>query len=142
METKPVLLSTPQMIEAYWPQVAPLIAAAPVAEEFPPEVIKQLVHMGKMFCFVFTTDDVDGPTVHFTLIGAATPSDTYPVVNVICVAGKNIKGHINQHWDHFKGWCYMNGARAIDAYVPERMVKFTEKELGLKKESVHVRLRL
>lgn len=141
MQTKPIMLSTQELLTAYWPQVEPLLAVSPVAEEFPPNAIKQAVLAGQMFIFVFTQDNLSIPTVELVMVLAPTPSETLPVMTIVTVAGKNIRKHIGAFWEYFKGWCVMNGARAIDAYVPERMEWFVEK-LGLKKETVHVRLRL
>lgn len=140
--TKPLLLFTQQLLDAYWPQVEPLLATAPVAEEFPPSAIYNAVLSGQMLMFVFTKETFDGPEVELVLVMASTPSETFPVLTLVTVAGKNLRTAIKAHWENFKGWCAMNGARAIDAYVPERMEHLMEKELGLKKETSHVRLRL
>lgn len=135
---KPVMLSTQELLAAHWPQVEPLLASAPVAEEFPPEAIMRAVLAGQMFMFV-VKQDID---VELVLVLAPTPSETMPVMTIVTVAGKNLRKHARNLWSHFKGWCYINGARAIDAYVPERLEGFMAKELGLTKETVHVRHRL
>ena len=140
METnnsKPLMLSTQELLVAYWPQVEPLLASAPISEEFPPEAIYRAVLAVQMFMFAFVKET----DVEMVLVFSATPSETLPVMTVIAVAGKNLKAIADEYWEYFKGWCIMNGARAIDAYVPDRMVKYVE-TLGLQKETVHVRLRL
>lgn len=136
-KSKPLQLSTQELLAAYWPQVEPLLAQAPIAEEFPPEAIYDAVLAGQMFIFAFLND----AAVELVLVLAVTPSETLPVVNIVTVSGKNLRKHIRDYWGFFQGWCAMIGARAIDAYVPDRMEGFVEK-LGLKKETVHVRLRL
>jgi len=136
-QTKPLLLSTQQQLMTYWPQVEPLLASAPVVEEYPPDKILQAAMAGQMFMFVV----LDDQNVELVMLLAPAPSETLPTMNIVTVAGKNLRKHINDYWDYFKGWCIMNGARAIDAYVPDRMENFVEK-LGLKRETVHVRLRL
>lgn len=140
-KNKPVLLSTQEQLLAYWPQIEPLIASAPVAEELTPEKIYQAALAAQMFIFVFVKETIDVDEVELVLVVAPTSSDVLPGVNIITVAGKNLKQHVSDFWEYFKGWCVMNGARAIDAYVPDRLVGFVEK-LGLKRETVHVRLRL
>lgn len=140
-QTKLLLLSTQQLILAYWPQVEPLLVSAPIAEELTTEGIKEAALTGRMFIFVAVTDDLV-PEVELTMLLAPSPSEIFPVITILTIAGKNIRKHIRAYWKHFQSWCFVNGARAIDAYVPERMEKFLEKELGLKKETVHVRLRL
>lgn len=140
-QTKLLLLSTQQLILAYWPQIEPLLASAPVAEELTTEGIKEAALTGRMFIFVAVTVE-DVPEVELMMLLAPSPSETYPVINILTVAGKKLRKNIRAYWKHFQSWCFVNGARAIDAYVPERMEKFLEKELGLKKETVHVRLRL
>ena len=140
-KTKPVLLSTQVLLATYWPQIEPLLASAPVAEEFSPEKILELALAGQMFIFAVVKEDVDGDTVELVVVLTAVPSDTNPVINIVTVAGRNLRRHIRDYWEYFQGWCVMSGARAIDAYVPDRMEGFVEK-LGLKRETVHVRLRL
>lgn len=141
-EVRPLLLSTQQLLGAYWPQVEPLLASGPAAEELPPSAILQAALAGQMFIFVLTKETDLGPSVELVVVLAPSPSETFPVMNILTVAGRHLRKYTRQFWDYFKGWCYMSGARAIDAYVPDRMEKFIEKELGLKKETVHVRLRL
>lgn len=140
-QTKPVLLSTQVLLATYWPQIEPLLASAPVAEEFPPESILQMALTGQMFVFAIVKEDVDGDTVELVVVLAPVPSDTNPAINIVTVAGRNLRQHIRDYWEYFQGWCVMSGVRAIDAYVPDRMEGFVEK-LGLKRETVHVRLRL
>lgn len=140
METKrnkPLQLSTQELLATYWPQVEPLLAQSPISEEFSPDAIYDAVLAGQMFIFAFLNE----AEVELVLVLAITPSETLPVVNIVTVSGKNLRKHIRDYWDFFQGWCAMIGARAIDAYVPDRMEGFVEK-LGLKKETVHVRLRL
>lgn len=136
-QTKPLLLSTQQQIMTYWPQIEPLLASAPVAEEYTPDNIRQAMLSSQMFMFVILKES----EVEFVMLISATPSEQFPTMNIITVAGKNLRTQIKEYWEYFKGWCVMNGARAIDAYVPERMEKILE-PLGLKRETVHVRLRL
>ena len=136
-QTKPLLLSTQQQIATYWPQIKPLLESAPVTEEYTVDNIYQLLISSQMFMFVVLKDT----DVEFVMLIAATPSEQFPVVNIITVAGKNLRTQIKEYWEYFKGWCVMNGARAIDAYVPERIEKLLE-PLGIKRETIHVRLRL
>ena len=138
-ETKPVMLSTQELLGAYWPQVEPLLASAPISKEFSTDAIFKAVLAGQMFIFAAITEAAE---VELVLVLAPVPSDAFPVINIIAVAGKNLRKNTKKYWEFFKGWCFMNGARAIDAYVPERMEGFMDKELGLKKETTHVRLRI
>lgn len=140
-KSKPVLLLTQEQLATYWPQIEPLLANAPVTEEYSTEDILRLALVHQMLIFAFVKETIDGNTVELVLVCSVTPSDTLPVVTIVTVAGKNLKQHINEFWEYFKGWCVMNGARAIDAYVPDRMEQLLE-PLGLKRETVHVRLRL
>lgn len=137
-QTKPLLLGSQVQLNTYWPQIEPLLANSPVAAEFPTDEIYKNVTAGQMTLFAFVTEQHD---VELVLLLTATPSVTLPTINIVTVAGKNLRAHVADHWENFKGWCTMNGARAIDAYVPDRMEKFVE-NLGLKRETVHVRLGL
>ena len=137
-KTKPVLLSTQVQLHTYWPQIEPLLANSPIAVEFPPAEILNNALRGQMFLFAFVTEQDD---VEMVMVLTATPSVTLPTVNIVTVAGKNLKQIVADHWENFKGWCAMTGARAIDAYVPDRLEGFVG-NLGLKRETVHVRLGL
>lgn len=137
---RPMLLSTQQQLAAYWPQIAPLLATAPISNEYSPDDLLQAAIAKAMFVFVVQKDTMEGPEVELVLVTAPVPAEKFPVMNIVVVAGKNLRKHIRRFWDYFKGWCYISGARAIDAYVPERMEEFLKKELGLVRETIHVRL--
>ena len=140
-QTKPVFLLTQVLLATYWPQVEPLLASAPIAEEYPPDALLQMALAGQVTLLAIIKETEDGPTVELVVVIMGIPSETNPVMNIVTVAGRNLRQHIRDYWEYFQGWCVMNGARAIDAYVPDRMERFVEK-LGLKRETVHVRLRL
>lgn len=140
-KSRPVLLSTQEQLNAYWPQIEPLLANAPVMEELSTETIYQAALISQMLIFVFIKETEEGDEVQLVLVVSIVPHEKLLTVNIITVAGKDLRQHTSDFWDYFKGWCVMNGARAVDAYVPDRLVGFVEK-LGLKRESVHVRLRL
>ena len=138
---KPLFLN-PDNLEFFWPQVEPLLAKAPIVIEYPVEFIKKGVLSEELFLLTFITESSDGPVVELAVLIAPTLSPILPGMTIVSVVGRNLRLFAGQFWEYFKGWCYMNGARAIDAYVPERMVEFMVNELGLTKETVHVRLRL
>lgn len=138
-QKRPLMLSTQQLVMAYWPQVEPLLASAPIAEELSTDAILQGVLTGQYITFVVADDEAN---VELVLVISKPTSETFPAITILTVAGKNLKQNANDFWEFFKGWCFINGARAIDAYVPERMVNYLQEKLGLQKESVHVRLRL
>lgn len=140
-QTKPVFLLTQVLLATYWPQVEPLLASAPISEEYPPDALLQMALAGQVTLLAIVKENEDGPTVELIVVIMGVPSETNPVMNIVTVAGRNLRQHIRDYWEYFQGWCVMNGARAIDAYVPDRMEGFVEK-LGLKRETVHVRLRL
>ena len=140
-QTKPVFLTTQVLLAAYWPQIEPLLASAPIAEEFQPDALFQMALAGQVTILTIVKENEDGDTVELVVVITGVPSETNPVMNIVTVAGRNLRQHIKDYWEYFQGWCVMNGARAIDAYVPDRMEGFVEK-LGLKRETVHVRLRL
>ncbi len=141
-KNKPLLLGTQQLVMAYWPQIEPLLASAPIMEELSTDDILQGVMTGRYLMFVSLDETDDVPNVDLVLVLSKPQSEKFPVITLLVVAGKDLKKNADQFWESFKGWCFMNGARAIDAYVPERMVNYLEQKLGLKKEMVHVRLRL
>lgn len=141
-QTRPLMLSTQQLVMAYWPQVEPLLASAPIAEELSTDAILQGTLTGQYIIFVVVNEELEVPAVELVLVISRPTSETFPVITILTVAGKNLKKNATEFWEFFKGWCFINGARAIDAYVPERMVDYLEQKLGLKKETVHVRLRL
>ena len=138
MQAKPKLLATPELVNAYWPQIEPLLASAPIAEDLHPHDIFERAVTGNLLIFVF---EVEEGVAELAMVLAPNPSISQPGYTIVTIAGKDLKKYINQFWAEFQGWCTMNGARAIDAYVPERMEGLVEK-LGFKRKSVHVRLSL
>lgn len=137
-EVKPLLLATPELVMSYWPQMEPLFAAAPVADDLTMDnVLKALINKD-LLAFVFKKDTDVGPEVELAMLLAPAAN----IMTIVTIAGKNLKENCQKYWEPFKGWCYMNGVRAIDAYVPERMEEFMTNELGLKRKSIHVRLSL
>lgn len=145
-QARPLMLSTQQLVMAYWSQVEPLLASAPIAEELSTTEILQGVITGQYIIFVVAPEvdatPMTGAEVELVLLLSRPTSETFPVITILTVAGKDLKKNATEFWEFFKGWCFIIGARAIDAYVPERMVDYLEQKLGLKKETVHVRLRL
>lgn len=137
-EYAPLLLSTPEMVDAFWPQVEPLLAGAPVTTEYPVSVLYDAVKRKDMNVFVVYKMVELIPTVELVVLMAPALYPNLPTMVILTVAGKNLLKFARMFWEPLKGWIKMNGMKAIDAYVPERMEALM-KRLGLSRETIHVR---
>lgn len=140
METpkyEPLLLSTQQLLNEHWPQISALLQDAPIMEEYGVDDIYQAAISGVMFIFVVK----QGVDVKLVLVTMPQLTPKKNSIVIITVAGSQLAAITAALWEHFKGWAYICGARAVDAYVPDRLVPMLTR-MGFMRKSVHVRYEL
>lgn len=140
METnkyEPLLLSTQQLLNEHWPQISALLQDAPIMEEYGVDDIYQAAITGVMFIFVVKQE----ADVRLVLVAAPQLSPKLNTLVIVTVAGSQLAAITSALWEHFKGWAYICGARAVDAYVPDRLVPVLAR-MGFTRKSVHVRYEL
>lgn len=134
----PAFLSTKELILSHWGIIEPMIAGAPVMTDYTPDAILHSALNGEMFVFVVKRDTEEGPDIELVVILAPMITPKLASAVIVTVAGKNLMKNAAKYWGFLKGWMYMNGMRAVDAYVPGKL-ETVLKRLNFKRESVHVR---
>jgi len=135
---EPKFLVTQELLYSHWPSIAPLLERAPIIGPYSTDDVLKLAVAGAMHIFVFSADTVDGPDVKLVMVLSPSNHPNLPVMNIVTIAGSNLRHFAGRFWETLKGWCYMNGARVIDAYIPDKLLP-TALKLGFVKESTHVR---
>lgn len=133
---KPLLLATQQLLSRYWEEVVELLIDAPVLKEYTTDSLLELALAGQMFVFA-VFDDTGKLT--FVLIAAPQITPELNILNIVSVAGSKLRAVQAELWEFFRGWCFMNGVRAIDAYVPSERLESILSSFGFQRESIHVR---
>lgn len=130
---RPVQLVSTEMLEAFWPTIEPLLQASIDrygAKEMSIYDLASLVRDGKIQLIVVTNDQTGlAPYMKVELVLAVEVVlyPQLPALNIVAIGGRNLKRHKKRFWDMFKGWAYMNGARAIEASVGPAMQRVIQK---------------
>lgn len=146
-EFEPLLLSTPAMLEAYWPLALPLLSRV-VKEamhgEFEMSDLKALAQSGKVFIFVLTNDKTGTNPEREVRLALAVEIVQYPrlpALNVLALGGTDLSLFHRKFWKQFCGWAYMNGVRAVEGWVSPAMQRVLTR-FGFKQVYTHMRLEL
>jgi hypothetical protein len=143
-EFEPVQLMTPHLLEAFWPLARPLLdrcVREAMHGEFEVDDLHRLALEGKVVIFVFTNDRTGtNPQREVALAFAAEPVmyPRLPAINILAMGGKGFDVLQKKYWDYVKGWAFMNGARAIEAWVSPAMQRVLSR-WGYKPIYTHLR---
>jgi len=144
---QPLQITTPQQLETYWPLAAPHLdrcVSKAQRGEYGLDDLYRMVTEGKAILFVIT-NDVQGvhPDTDVSLAFIVEPV-LYPrlnTINIVALGGRDFSRVQREHWEAFKGWAYMNGARGIEASVGPSMMRIL-KRWGFEPAYTHARLSL
>jgi hypothetical protein len=143
-EYEPLLLATPDLLQAYWPHVAPLLEKCvrrAAHGEYTAEDIQRLAFAGRVFVFALVNDKYD-PTVtrdvKLVLVLETVNYPRLPALNILAVGGSGLKMAYQKYWKMLCGWAYMSGVRAIEGWVSPSMKRTTE-PMGFKPVYTHMR---
>lgn len=140
-EYQPLLLSTVESLNEYWPYINPLLqrsvdnTAQGLMET---SDIYQLAVSGKAFIMVFTSPTPDGPDVALVLAMAPAIYPRGQGISIFAVGGNNLRLLYKKYWPMLCGWAYMNGARFIEAEVSPAMKRIVDK-MGFRQTHIQVR---
>ena len=144
---QPVQLSTRQLVDTFWPLAGPLLdrcVCKATRGEYLVEDLYRMAIEGRAVVFVVTNDPTGmSEDTHVTLALVVEPV-LYPrlnTINIIALGGSSFNEVQRRHFESFKGWAYMNGARAIEASVSPAMMRVL-KRWGFEPAYVHARLML
>lgn len=130
---RPIQVVSTEMLEAFWPHVEPLLQRSIDrygAKEMSIYDLAGLVRDGKVQLVVVTNDPTGlAPYTKVELVLAVEVVlyPQLPALNIVAIGGRNLKRYKKRFWDMFKGWAYMNGARAIEASVGPAMQRVIAK---------------
>lgn len=141
---EPVLLATQEMFQIYWPQCVEhldRVVSEAMHGEMDTDDILQLALAGRMQVFAFKKDEGELPDVALVLVMELISYPKFAAMNIVAMGGHDLSLFGSKFWDHIKGWCYMNGIRAIESLVSPAMARVaTRAEFGF--EPVYTQLRL
>lgn len=144
---QPVQLVTSELLERFWPMAAVHLdrcVKGALHGEYTTEDLYQMATMGKAVVFVVTNDPTGKHPDTDVSIAFVVEPVLYPklnAVNILALGGHDLSSAQKQHWESFKGWAYMNGARAIEASVGPAMMRVLSR-WGFKPVYTHARLSL
>ena len=143
-EFEPLLLSTKELLDKYWPRASKLVDRCikkSMHGELSVEDVYNMVLQQKAFVFVFKCDKGIQPDVKLVLVLEICGYPKLPAMNVLALAGSNLGEFYDKFWSKVCGWAYMNGIRAIEGWVSPAMQKVISK-YGFKPIYTHMRLDL
>jgi len=141
---EPVLLATQELVHTYWGQAAvhlDKVVSGAMHGEMDTQDIYDAILAGRMQCFVFKNDEGELPDVALVLVMELTQYPKFGAMNIVALGGHDLDLFTTKFWDHIKGWCYMNGVRAIESSVSPAMARIVAK-YGFKPVYTQTRLDL
>lgn len=142
---RPIQLQAPEVIEAYWPFVEPLLdeCTNKLADgEYTTEDLKHLTVSGQFQTMVVVNDWAAPPSTENVELVIVYEASMYPRkqgLNIVALGGRDLKGISEKFWGQFTNWAFMNGAQFIEGWVAPAMQRVLERRMGFKKVSTLVR---
>jgi hypothetical protein len=130
---QPVQISTPQQLSMFWPLAAPHLdrcVKGALHGEYTTQDLYDMVSGAKAVLFVVTNDPTGAREDTDVSLAWVVEPVLYPklnAINILALGGRDFSEVQRQHWDDFKGWAYMNGARAIEASVSPAMARILKR---------------
>lgn len=134
-------ITSPERLTELWPQIA--IALEPcVRKAMHGEMvlwdIHNLIAGGKAYCFV----EMESGVVRVALVLELVPFPRMSVANVFALGGSGLMAARDRFWASIKSWLWLNGVKAVDAWVSDGMKRILERKLGFSEVYHHMRLEL
>lgn len=145
-EYTPQLINTKQLMDQYWPAVAPLLDKF-VRKVTPNEqtlgTMYDAILSGQSYLWVIKADTVDGPDVKLAMTVEVVQYPLYTALRINALSGRDLVQCANKYWEFMKGWAYMIGFRAFEAHVPPALERLLRRYgFNRTKSCIHVRLPL
>jgi hypothetical protein len=141
---EPLLLSTVEMLDAYWPQTAAVLQRCvddAMHGEMTMQDIYESVKAGRMYALIAKNDDGELPDVALALILETQAYPQFTVLNIAALGGRELDLLKSKFWKHVCSWAFMNGVRTMQASVSPAMARIL-KRYGFNKIYETVRLDL
>ena len=127
---EPLLLSTVELLDAYWPQCSELLEPV-VQEAMDGELtvadMYQGIRGGRMYGLVAKDDTNELPDVALVLILEVVSYPQKSFLNITAIGGQQLDMLQSKFWKHVCSWAYMNGLRGMQAMVSPAMARIIGK---------------
>lgn len=115
-------LTTPELLDAKWPQAAPLLD--PVVKEaargeFTMEDLHRMSKEGRVIAAVAEHDG----TVCMAMVFEFVHYPQTLAVNILALGGSGLAGVADEFWATFRQWCVQAGATVIEAACSDAMAR-------------------
>lgn len=130
---EPIQVATTHLVDAYWPLAEPLFKRCidkAMHGECHVEHFKEMVLQRAASLIVIANDSTGTHPerdVKLALLVEPVAHPNLPAINILAIGGRDLSMLKREYWDQFKGWAYMNGARAIEAYVQPGMQRIIQR---------------
>jgi len=141
---EPILLSTVEMLDTYWPQASAVLQRCvdtAMHGEMTINDIYEGVKAGRMYAIVVKNDEGELPDVALALILELQAYPQFTVMNIAALGGRELDLLTSKFWEHVCSWAYMNGVRTMQASASPAMARIL-KRYGFSKIYEMVRLDL
>jgi hypothetical protein len=134
-EYEPLLLSTQELLNRHWPIVEPMLRKC--EGDYNTEDMFAALLRGEMFIFVIAKETIDGPDVALAVLMQPLVYPRRTAMNIVAVAGKDLRKWMRKYWGFLYAWAFMNGARAIESPVPPAVERLLG-GFGFKRTAIYV----
>ena len=141
---EPLLLSTKEHFDAYWPATKPLLEKCvkrAMHGEMTIDDIYNAALQGKMYIFVVKCDKTITKSVKLALVLEIIHYPKLPAMNIVALGGSDLDALHAKYWKMLCGWAYMNSVRVIEGWVSPAMERVIS-QYGFKPVYTHMRLEL
>lgn len=143
-EFEPLLLSTREHFDLYWPATKPLLQKCvdrAMHGELTIDDIYKAALAGQMYIFVIKCDKTIVKSVKFALAMEIVKYPKLAAMNVIAMGGSNLDALHDKYWKMLCSWAYMNSVRVIEGRVSPAMKRIITR-YGFKPVYTQMRLDL
>lgn len=130
---QPLQVTTPQQLAVFWPLAGPHLdrcVKGALHGEYTIQDLYDMVAGAKAVLFVVTNDPTGAREDADVSLAWVVEPVIYPrlnTINILALGGRDFSETQRAHWEDFKGWAYMNGARAIEASVSPAMARMLKR---------------
>jgi len=123
-EYEPLLLSTPEHFERYWPIARPLVEKCvrrAMNGEITVDDVALLARQQQLYIFVVKCDKTIIPSVKLVVVLDVVSYPRLSALNILAIAGSDLNYFHKKYWAKLCGWAYMNGVRILEGWVAPGM---------------------
>jgi hypothetical protein len=141
---EPLLLSTKEHFDLYWPATKPLLERCvkrAMHGEMSIDDIHNAALAGKMYIFVVKCDKTITKSVKLALVLEVVQYPKLAAMNIVALGGNDLDALHAKYWKLLCGWAYMNSVRVIEGWVSPAMERVIS-QYGFKPVYTHMRFEL